>query len=270
MNNKRAKLIAALLTLLLGIGFVAILVVTEVAPVNVRTPHADDAELFFADIDIEEPQPEPPQPMPEPVRDDIDAREAAAPEPAPAGGLDRDDSGSSPEPAEPKVVATKQPQPDNQKVKNPKEAKPAAPKAKPEDKPDPDAEKRSKINKRLGSAFGGNNNDAPTSATQGNSHTATGHTGAGTVSGDLGVSGRKLISRSKPRVQNVTGRVTVRITIDPAGHVTSARCTGNNLQGNATNQSAAIAACEAASMQLKYSPDPESTAQKATITWTIK
>lgn len=253
MGTKRDKIIALLLTLLIGIATTTSLLLIHISPAVTELPHAEDAEeqeIFFADIEYTEITVDPtPQVDGEPAS-------AAASE---QGGLDDIDSGSGE--SLPELVADETPQPEEQQVAKAETPEPPAP-----TKEEIEAEKRAAIQKKIGQTTGlkaADDGQAAGTATSGNASTGT-----NTTSDGLGLDGRKRTNKPDPGIKNAQGKVWVKITVNAEGTVTSAVFVKSS--GFGEREAEVREACVNASRQLKYTPDSSKPTQQGTITWNIK
>ncbi|MDE6462479.1 MAG: hypothetical protein K2L32_06855 [Muribaculaceae bacterium] len=248
----RDRLTAALITLLISaLIVVALCVITlGAAAVNTLVPeNKDDDEILFTEVEIKQ--------IPfKPVRA-ADNRPAASAAAEVSGTTDHD-SGAGEESTP--LVSAAEPSPATQE--RPKEEpKPAA---KPQPKPDPQAEAAARIRDRIGKS-------TVTKADEGAGSSEKGNAPVGQTTGKtdgLGMDGRQRLNSPEPSITNATGRVTVRIVVNSAGHVTSATVTGTS--GFGAREQEVRSACEEASRRLLYSPDNSRATQRGTITWIIK
>lgn len=251
MNKPRREQLAALaLTLLLALISTVVLLVVKVEPVQLSTadaPQAEDAEVFFADIDVHEILSDP-----TPQVDGLPASAAASED----GGLDMQDLGNGPDAPQP--VTQSEPAPE-------KTAKPA-----PEPDPGPtqeeiNAQKAAAIRARIGKSSGlaAKTDNGSGSAEKGNA--VTGHN---KTSDGLGLDGRKRLNSPDPAIRNASGTVKVRITVDSSGSVTAAQVVASS--GFGQREEEVRNSCLNASKALRYSPSADRPSQHGTITWVIK
>ncbi len=251
MENKRDKILAfgltALIAMLLGIT----LVMVHIAPATALLPQAaypEEQEIFFADIDYNQITADPTPQV------DGEAASAAASD---DGGTDfTATSGES----VPDIVADKTPQPDAHQVAKPEEKKPAGP-----TKEEIEEQKRAAIAAKFGKATGlkATENQAAGTSSAGNAATGDNPTSTG-----LGLDGRKLQNRPDPGIKNAVGKVWVKVTVNSAGHVTSATFVRSS--GFGSRESEVRRACVEASKKLRYSKNNDIPAQSGTICWNIK
>lgn len=253
MENKRDRLIALLLTLLIGAAMLTFLVLTVVGPASLLPPkpgEAEDAEVFFADIDYTELTAEP---TPE-VDGEVASAAAAA-----LSGMDMTEQGG--EDSAPDLVAVPEPKPQGEQVARPEKPKPAAP-----TREQIEAEARAKVNNRFGAATNlKTSSDAQSAGQAAKGNAATGNNAD--ASG-LGLSGRQRKNEPDPGIKNATGWVKVRVTVNAKGVVTDAIMLSTS--GFGAREAEVRNACLAASRKLRYSEDESKPTQKGTITWTIK
>lgn len=253
MENKRDKIIAALLTLTVAALTFTALLLTKVRAAVTELPHAaspEETEVFFADIDYEEILSDPTPQV------DGEVASAAASE---VSGEHLDDSGGGE--SEPDMVAAPAPRPEGQQVAKPQNPKPAAP-----TKEEIEAEKRARVRDRIGAASGlraSENAQSTGSASTGNASTGNNANADG-----LGLDGRKRLNKPDPGVKNASGWVKVRITVNAEGHVTGVKYVGSS--GFDRREQEVRQACIDASGKLRYSPDSSHPSQSGVITWTIE
>lgn len=253
METKRDKIIALALTLIIAGLTLTSLLLTVIkpamsAPTEITPP--EEAELFFADIEYNEIRS---NPTPE-----VDGRPASAAANDPAGtDLTNQGGGES----APDLVSSPEPKPQNEKVAKPESPKPPTP-----TKEELEAEARAKIAERMGAATG--LKAKPDDQSAGQAAQGAASTGNNPSSSGLGLSGRKRLNDPDPGIKNARGWVTVNITVDAKGSVTSA--TFHSASAFGGRDAEVRAACVAASKKLKYSPDADKPSQHGTITWNIK
>lgn len=248
----RDRLTAALITLLISaLIVVALCIITiSAAAVNPLAPDdREDDEILFTEVEMKQ--------IPfKPMRA-VDNRPAASAS-AEVSGVTDHDAGAGEESVP--LLSANEPSPATQEVPK-EEPKPAA---KPQPKPDPKAEAAARIRNRVGRS-------TITKADEGAGKSDKGNAPVGQTAGKsdgLGMDGRQRLNSPVPSITNATGRVTVRIVVNAAGHVTSAAVTGTS--GFGSREQEVRSACEAASRQLLYSPDQSRPTQRGTITWIIK
>lgn len=251
MENKRDRMLALGLTLLIGALLTLMLVTVHVAPASAVLPQAPDAEeqeIFFADIEYEEITSDPTPTV------DGEAASAAASD---DGGADLTSTSGE---GVPDLVAADEPQPEAQQVAKPEETKPAGP-----TKEEIEVQKRAAIAAKFGKATGLKATDNQAAGTSAAGNAATGNNPAST---GLGLDGRKLKNRPDPGIKNAVGRVWVKVTVNSEGAVTSAAFVRSS--GFGSRESEVREACVAASRKLRYSADPTRPSQSGTICWNIK
>ena len=256
MENKRDKLLAALLTLLFAMITVSLLMVGKVSvgPLfEPTTPDEQQQEVFFTDI-VDEPMEEIAQ-EPSPTVDNKPS-EASAPAEE-ASGTDMEDAGKGEEP--PVLVSSKTPSeaktPKPEKTEKQPNPGPTEAEIK-EQKAQAIRDKMAKSNfKGQGSGEGTSDNG---DAKAGNNKGATGQ----------GLDGRKCIHQTDPGIKNASGTVKVRITVNSAGNVTSATFVSSS--GFGDREQEVRDACLKASRGLKYTPDPDTKSASGIVTWRIK
>ncbi len=250
MNRDRliALCVTALTALLLFL-WLRFTVISSSMPQIPNAPQAEEAEIFFADIDYRQILSNP-----TPMVDGEVASAAASDD----GGLDIDDAGQGETVAD--IVASTTPQPDNTQVVKPEEKKPAGP-----TKEEIEEQKRAAIRAKFGKATGlkATEEQAAGAAESGNAST-----GNNAQSTGLGLDGRKLRNRPDPGIKNAQGTVTVRVTVNADGHVTNASFVKSS--GFGSREAEVRQACVNASRQLLYSADPTRPSQSGNITWHIK
>ncbi|MCM1309522.1 MAG: hypothetical protein NC301_00665 [Bacteroides sp.] len=251
MENKRDKLLALGLTVLIALLMGLMLVMVHIAPASASLPSATDPEeqeIFFADIDYNEIYADPTPQV------DGEATSAAASD---DGGADlTSTSGES----VPDLVADKTPKPDNTQIAKPEQTKPAGP-----TKEEIEEQKRAAIAAKFGKATGlqATNNQAAGSSTAGNAASGDNPTSTG-----LGLDGRKLQNRPDPGIKNAVGKVWVKVSVNSAGQVTSAAFVRSS--GFGSREAEVRQACLEATKKLRYSPNNEIPTQSGTICWNIK
>ncbi len=249
MNRDRliALCVTALTALLLFL-WLRFTVISSSSPKIPNAPQAEEAEIFFADIDYQQILSNP-----TPMVDGEVASAAASDD----GGVDIADSGSGE--AVPDLVASTTPQPENLQVVKPEEQKPAGP-----TKEELEEQARAKILARVGKTTGlkATDQQAAGSAASGNAST-----GNNPQSNGLGLDGRELLYEPDPGIKNAQGTVTIRVKVNAEGLVTDARVVKSS---GFLREAEVRNACLAATKKLRYSADPKRPSQNGTITWTIK
>lgn len=249
-SDLKLRLAALLITLLIVVLSGALLCIVTLKASASRLPDLEenDGEILFTEVEIKQI---PYKPVPA-----VDNQPAASAS-AEVSGTSAEDSGSGEESAP--LISANQPQPAKQE-QNP-EPKPVA---KPEPKPDPQAEAAARIRARVGKSN-------VTKADEGAGNSDSGNAPVGQItkaSNGLGLDGRSLLRTATPSITNATGKVTVKISVNADGHVTSATVTGTS--GFGSREAEVRQACRDASLQLLYSPEPKRPTQSGTITWIIK
>lgn len=258
MNNRRDKLLAALLTLIIGALLTTTLLVVSIGPSNAQIKPAEQEEIYFADIDIPDFEEILPRPM------DDTSNNPASSTPGDPGGADTKDSGSSD--AEPTLVTSEEPQPEDQQVEPKEEPQRAAP-----SREEIEAEQQSKARSTLGkvdwnkktddNGAGGQNPDGKVAK------------GDNPDSGGLDVSGRSIRRKPKPNLPSkfdLNGTVKFKIYVDKDGNVLSnPKPRVVYTSGLGPDEANIQKILLDATMQLKYSADADKPRQEAIITWKI-
>jgi outer membrane biosynthesis protein TonB len=258
MTDRRIRLTALLLTLLLAVAMLLTLLLTSISAASVQAVAAMEqeapTELFFEDIVVGSIAYEPTEQI-----DNLPSSNEGAEAP----GTDLNDASEGVEPIP--VVAAAKPSPMKQK--------PVEQKAGPvkEEKKEPTAEEVAAS--RLKNSFGAASKAASTTATgSGSGKTTTGDSGSNANASGLGIAGRKLLNRPDLQISNAVGWVKVQIRVGSDGRVVSgsAKVTESSGFGDAATKKRAEDACLNASYQLRYSEDSSQPTQRAVIKWNIK
>lgn len=267
MNERRDKLAAAIITLAITLLTGVTLGVMTISPAsNNGTPAPEAEEIFFADIDLDEPEPKPVK-VTRPAQVN-DTRPTSA-EASEAGGVDKTDSGSSENPAEPTLVTSSTPQPENLQVKVPEKKEEPAPPPTPT-KEELDAKTSTRIKNQMSKTNWSTNKDESVT-TEGNANAGNSPKDTSIKPGSgLNLNGRKYVSAPPRKLSSrgaiKDGWIQVRITVDNDGNVTDAKYAGkcsNNLGADVTSL---IAQAEKYANDIKYAPDPSKPLQSGVIT----
>ncbi len=252
-NAAKDRIIAALATLLICAVIIVMLCILSISITGSRVlvPEEEEKEILFTEVEMKQ--------IPfKPIKSANNRPAASAA--AEVSGTTDHDSGSGEESAQ--LVSAPDPQPAKQEKPKEEEPKPVA---KPEPKPDPQAEAAARIRARVGKSNLTKSDEGSGQADKGNA--PVGQSTSSNADG-LGMDGRQRLNAPKPSITNATGKVTVSITVNSAGHVTNATVTGTS--GFGSREHEVREACLSASRQLLYSPDSNKPSQRGTIIWHIK
>lgn len=268
-HNNRQRLIALIGTLLFHAAIVAILLMTWLFPATLtddekkQWEQLDDSEILLAGEyviagDVTEQSAEAvdnveaPGPTVEAVKDAV-------------GGADRVTEGSQGDRVP--IVSSRQPSPMQTTTSTVPRTPGVTKNESPEKKPRQEVSQETAKNISSRTGFGNRNNDKTDVSGRAGANDGTAASGA--VSGMVGgqLAGRTVAKWAYPS-SPVTGRISVRVTVDSTGKVTSAKYAGGS--GAAAANGTVRTSCVQAALRSRFSVVEGSRPQSGTITYNIK